>query len=49
MKNKYGIGFFAAAIILMLVLTGAITKEDMKIVPGGARITALLRRMKIWR
>ena len=23
MKNKYGIGFFAAAIILMLVLTGA--------------------------
>ena len=34
---------------MMLVLTGAITKEDMKIVPGGARITALLRRMKIWR
>ena len=23
MKNKYGIGFFAAAIILIMVLTGA--------------------------
>ena len=23
MKNKYGIGFFSAAIILLLVLTGA--------------------------
>lgn len=33
----------------MLVLTGAITPADMKIVPGGRRITALLKRMKIWR
>lgn len=33
----------------MLVLTGAITPDDMKIMPGGRRITALLKRMKIWR
>ena len=44
-----GVVIGAAVYGMMLVLTGAITKEDMKIVPGGARITALLRRMKIWR
>lgn len=39
----------AAVYGFILVLIGAITQEDMRIVPGGNRITALLRRMKIWR
>ncbi|HIU47384.1 MAG TPA: polysaccharide biosynthesis protein [Candidatus Fimadaptatus faecigallinarum] len=44
-----GVCVGAAVYALMLVLTGAITPEDMAIVPGGARITALMRRMGIWR
>lgn len=44
-----GVVVGAAVYLLMLTLTGAVTPADMRIVPGGARIAGLLRRMKIWR
>lgn len=44
-----GVAVGAAVYAFMLVLTGAVTPADMKIVPGGARISALMRRMGIWR
>ena len=44
-----GVVVGAAVYLLMLLLTGAVTPADMKIVPGGAKLTRLIRRMKIWR
>ena len=44
-----GVLIGAAVYGMMLVMTGAITQDDMKIVPGGAHITRLLKRMKMWR
>lgn len=44
-----GVAVGAVVYGMMLVMTGAITREDMKIVPGGAHITRLLKRIKMWR
>ena len=40
-----GAGVYA----VMLVLTGAVTEDDLKLFPGGARITRLIKRTGAWR